>query len=139
MTTTFAFSAYTVDNKTRFLPAQPNAPLNVQVGDFTALVGYDVSNLQNRPGQTIFLTMWWQSIKSTPTDYSVFIHLWDPVQQKLIGNWGGQPVTSAFSVWQGVAGAHFSVAYPTRVWEPGEIIKDEWKLGIPVNTPTGTL
>ncbi len=133
----FRFSLYTVDNAARFKPPQPNVPLNVQIGDFARLVGWEISRLENQRGERVSLTLYWQAIKASDVDYSVYIHLWDATAQKLVGNWGGEPVSGAFSVWQGVPGDHFSVDYHTRLWQDGEYIKDEWLLRIPKDTLPG--
>jgi 4-amino-4-deoxy-L-arabinose transferase-like glycosyltransferase len=131
----FRFSVYAIDDKTRFVAPKPNGPLNVQIGDFAWLSGYDLSTLQNSPGSNIFLTLWWQALQPADLDYSVFIHLWDPRKQAVVGAWGGEPVSGAWSVWQHVQGAHFSVSYHTRLWQPGETIKDEWKIVLPDAPP----
>ncbi len=131
----FRFSVYAVDNGARFKTPKPNGPLNVQVGDFAWLVGYDLSRLDNGPGGAVFLTLWWKALKPADLDYSVYIHLWNPREQTLAGAWGGEPVSGAWSVWANVPGAHFDVPYHTRLWQPGEIIKDEWKIIIPDAPP----
>jgi hypothetical protein len=46
-------------------------------------------------------------------------------------------VEHAFSVWEGVPGEHFNVGYPTRLWQPGEIIKDEWQIRLPQDMQPG--
>lgn len=134
----FRFSIYTINHQARFATPSPNGKLNVTVGDFAFLYGHDLSRLDNIPGQRISLTFWWKALKPAQTDYSVFIHLWDPKHNKLIAAWGGQPVSGAWSVWYGKEGATFSQAYPTRLWQPNEIIKDEWSLQIPLNAPPGS-
>lgn len=134
----FRFSVYTVTNAQRFVEPTPGAPLTVQIGDFAALRGWDIGNLATGPGEAVVLTLWWKALKPADLDYSVFIHLWDAKNQKLIAQWGGQPVEGAWSVWQNVAGAHFNVPYHTRLWQSGEIVKDEWRLVIPKEAPPGS-
>jgi 4-amino-4-deoxy-L-arabinose transferase-like glycosyltransferase len=131
----FRFSVYDVDNKTRFKAPRPNGPINVQIGDFAWLSGYDLSRLDNSPGQAIFLTLWWQALNPADRDYSVYIHLWNPREQKLALTWGGEPVIGAFSVWSRVPGAHFNIPYHTRLWQPGETVKDEWRIVVPDAPP----
>ncbi|HVO42012.1 MAG TPA: glycosyltransferase family 39 protein [Aggregatilineales bacterium] len=134
----FRFSVYTIHNVARFTPPKPNGPLNVKLGDFATLAGYDLSTLIQYPNEALYLTLWWTDIHPATADYSVFIHLWDSKNQRAIAIWGGQPVSGAFSVWHNVPGTHFSVAYPTRLWQPGETIKDEWRVVIPGDAPPGT-
>jgi 4-amino-4-deoxy-L-arabinose transferase-like glycosyltransferase len=131
----FRFSVYDIDNRARFKAPKPNGPINVQVGDFAWLVGYDLSRSDNIPGQAIFLTLWWKVLKPADRDYSVYIHLWNPREQKLALQAGGEPVSGAFSVWDRVPGAHFNVPYHTRLWQPGEFVKDEWKIIVPDAAP----
>ncbi len=134
----FRFSVYTVDNQTRFIPPKPNGPIaGTQIGDFARLVGYDLSNLQIPAGSRFYLTLYWQAIKPSTIDYSVYIHLWDAQAQRLGAVGGGEPVSGAFSVWTGVQGAHFSDPYHTRLWQAGEYIKDEWIVTIPKDTIPG--
>ena len=133
----FRFSVYTVTNAARFLPANPVGPIHAQIGDFAELVGYDLGTIANGRGERVPLTLYWRAIKAASIDYSVYIHLWNPQTQQLGGVWGGEPVAGAFSVWDNVPGTHFSDPYHTRLWQPGETIRDEWMLRIPKDTPPG--
>ncbi|MFN8421728.1 MAG: glycosyltransferase family 39 protein [Anaerolineae bacterium] len=133
----FRFSVYTVHNADRFIVPTPNGADDAEFGDFAHYLGYDLSTLENSAGENIYLTLWWQALKPADLDYSVFIHLWDEKNQRLIQAWGGQPVEGAFSIWQGVPGAQFSIAYRTTLWQTGEVIKDEWKMRIDPNAPAG--
>jgi hypothetical protein len=132
----FRFSVYRVDNAARFKKPTPNGVLGAQIGDFALLSGYDLSTAQTTPGGSAYLTLWWQALRPADLDYSVFVHLWDPTARRLIASWGGEPVSGGWSVWSGVPGEHFSVAYHMRLWQAGETIKDEWKLTIP-DVPPG--
>jgi hypothetical protein len=133
----FRFSVYTVNNSGRFVAPGPNGPLKVKVGDFAWLAGYDLSTLQNYPGENVYLTFWWQALKPADLDYSVYIHLWNPREQKLAATWGGEPVYGAFSLWDRVVGEQFPIGYHTRLWQTGETIRDEWKLTLPKDIPPG--
>ncbi|MEP7289614.1 MAG: glycosyltransferase family 39 protein [Chloroflexota bacterium] len=133
----FRYSVYTFDNKARFATPTPQGQLNVQVGSFATLIGYDLSNLHNIPGQAILLTLEWQAIGPADLDYSVFVHLWDTRENKLVAQWGGEPVFGAWGVWHNVPGAHINIPYHTRLWQAGEGIKDEWWMIMP-QVPPGT-
>ncbi|MCC7446925.1 MAG: glycosyltransferase family 39 protein [Anaerolineae bacterium] len=127
----FRYWIYTIDNRTRFIPPDPNGKLNVQIGDFAWLVGYDLSTLQNHPLQNVYLTFWWQAIKPADLDYSLYIHLWDPRTQQAVGVWGGEPVSGT----QPTKEFLIRVPYHTRLWQPGETVKDEWKIRLPDAPP----
>jgi len=131
----FRYSIYTIDNQQRFNEVKPSGPINVQIGDFAILVGYDLSTLSNSPGEKIFLTLYWKALKPASLDYSVYIHFLNTTTQKLSNAWGGEPVSGAFSVWDKVPGAHFSDPYHTRLWQTGETIRDEWVLRTSPDTP----
>lgn len=53
--------------------ARPEHPLAVDLGRVIRLLGYDLS----QQGRTLRLTLYWQSMARTDTDYTVFIHLQD--------------------------------------------------------------
>jgi hypothetical protein len=133
----FRFSAYVIYNEKRFETPHPNGVTNVQVGGFTTLTGNDLSRLDVSSGDNLYLTLWWQDISPAAVDYSTFIHLWNPATGQAVAIWGGQPMTGAVFIWQNVPGAHFDLAYPTRLWEPHEVIKDEWRIAIPKGIPPG--
>ncbi|MFQ3535562.1 MAG: glycosyltransferase family 39 protein [Aggregatilineales bacterium] len=133
----FRFSAYEVNNVKRFQKPEPNGRLGVQVGDFAYLHGWDLNNLTFGAGQPIHIILWWQALKPADLEYSVFIHLWDESTQRAVMIFGGQPMAGAWQVWFGVPGEHFSQPYPTRLWQPGEIIKDEWRVAVPADVPPG--
>lgn len=132
----FRFSVYTIDNRSRF-KRRENGIIRAQIGDFAELVDMELTSLKLSPGDTLYLTNYWWSLQPAMLDYSIFVHLWDATAQKLVASWGGQPVEGAWSVWKDVPGAHFSVAYPTRLWQVGEVIKDEWRMLIPPEVPPG--
>ncbi|MDW8300784.1 MAG: glycosyltransferase family 39 protein [Anaerolineae bacterium] len=133
----FRFSAYEVNNVKRFQKPEPNGKLGVQVGDFAYLHGWDLNNLVFGVGQPIHIVLWWEALKSADLEYSVFIHLWDEMNQRAVMIFGGQPVAGAWQVWFGVPGEHFSQPYPTRLWQAGEIIMDEWRVPVPEDVPAG--
>ncbi|MCX7838218.1 MAG: hypothetical protein N2559_02005 [Anaerolineae bacterium] len=90
-------------------------PLHARVGDAFALSHYtlDVDRTTNR----VHVTLYWQSVAPSQTDYTVFVHLLDAsgaiVAQRDVPPRDG--------------------TYPTSIWEIGEIIKDEYELQIPAN------
>ncbi len=133
----FRFSAYEVNNVKRFHKPEPNGKLGAQLGDFAYLHGWDLNNLTFSTGQPIHLVLWWEALQAADLEYSVFIHLWDEANQRAVMIFGGQPMEGAWQVWYGVSGEHFTQAYPTRLWQTGEIIKDEWRVPVPEDVPAG--
>ncbi len=134
----FRFSVYTIHDAERFQPPKPNVPLkNVQIGDFARLVGWEITGQEQERGQPTFLTLYWQAIKPSLIDYSVYIHFVNVQTQQAGLVSGGEPVMGAYSLWQNVPGAHFDVPYHTRLWQAGEYIKDELRLRLPPDMPLG--
>ncbi len=85
----------------------PN-PVSVNFGDRMELVGYDLSERQAAPGDTVTLTLYWRGLQRMETNYTVSAQLVDAEQNKAAqdDNWpqGG--------------------AAPTAAWEPGDVIAD---------------
>jgi Dolichyl-phosphate-mannose-protein mannosyltransferase len=133
----FRFSAYRIKNQGRFENPSAEAKLGVTVGDFAYLSDYSLNTLTQYRGEKLFVTLIWKALNNAEKDYSVFVHLWDAQNQKLIGAWGGEPGEGAYTVWQGVPGAHFNVRYHTRLWQKDEYIIDEWVFRIPQEAPAG--
>ncbi len=95
----------------KFPPSRPTAdelsrlqPVNAHFGDAITLLGY-----VSPPGQ---LMLYWQSTQRVEKDYTVFVHLLDAT-----GRVSAQ-----------VDGAPSGGRYPTSIWEPGEIVRDEHAL-----------
>jgi 4-amino-4-deoxy-L-arabinose transferase-like glycosyltransferase len=76
----------------------PSKPLEVRFGETISLIGYDLN--QN-------LTLYWRADGRPPSDYTVFIQLWDGDRQ--VAGFDGPPVQGD---------------YPTSWWEAGETIVD---------------
>lgn len=133
----FRFSVYEVNNANRFKKPEPNGKLGVSFGNIAYLHGWDLNNLTFSAGQPIHIILWWEALRPAEIEYSVFIHLWDATNQRLVMSFGGQPNEGAWQVWYGVPGEHFSQPYPTRLWQTGEIVKDEWRVPVPEDVPSG--
>jgi hypothetical protein len=56
-----------------------NIPHRAEVtfGDALVLLGYDAPAVSARPGDSARITLYWQALKPTDRDYSVFVHLLD--------------------------------------------------------------
>ncbi len=78
------------------------------------LIGYELDKKRVRPGESFFLTLYWQSLAKMQENYSIFIHLYgregEKVAQRDSYPGGG--------------------SYPTSLWQTGDIIKDRYKITI---------
>jgi hypothetical protein len=103
--------------------ANPEHPLNISFGDQINLLGFNLTDdngdpistgdiLTNRKSKTQNLKLIWQTSAIPPADYTVFVHLVDP-DGNLIAQADSPPAKGA---------------YPTSLWDPGEIIVDEHEI-----------
>lgn len=97
-------------------------PAEANMGDNFRLLGYDYEPAQAFPGDTIRMTLYWESLNPTAADYTVFVHLLDEEGQ-LQGQKDSQP--------QGGK-------YPTYLWDQGERIRDDYELTIQPEAPPGS-
>jgi len=63
----------------------------------------------------------WQALQPLPADYQVFVHLLD-ASHTLVSTGDGPPMQGAF---------------PTSLWQAGDVIADEHRLGVTVQEGTG--
>lgn len=84
--------------------AQPQQPVNQSFGNQITLLGYNLTPTGNPP----LLTLYWQATVIPPADYTIFVHLLD-AEGNLAAQFDGPPANGA---------------YPTSLWNPGEIIVD---------------
>jgi hypothetical protein len=97
-------------------------PAEANLGENFRLLGYDYEPAQAFPGDTIHITLYWESLNPTAADYTVFIHLLDEESQ-LRGQKDSQPLGGK---------------YPTYLWDRGERIKDVYELTIQPEAPPGS-
>ncbi len=79
-----------------------------------ALLGYDVSTKSLQPGDTLHLTLYWQSLDPMTTPYTVFTHVVGE-DNDVVGQRDNMPLLDAA---------------PTTCWMPGEIIADPYQIEI---------
>jgi hypothetical protein len=103
-------------------PRRPQfgVPVGVTLGDQVKLLGYDLPVRQARPGETIWLTLYWEALAPMAESYQVFVHLYD-----------GEMRAQA----DGAPGCDL---YPTPRWEPREVVRDPHRVQLPANLPPGT-
>jgi 4-amino-4-deoxy-L-arabinose transferase-like glycosyltransferase len=95
-------------------------PLSANLDDKVRLLGYNMGGAL-QPGSEVHLTLFWQALKAMEEGYTVFIHLADRPGQL----WGQKdnPPVDGF--------------YPTTAWEAGEIVRDQYDVGISPDAPAG--
>ncbi|GIK41266.1 MAG: hypothetical protein BroJett011_50990 [Chloroflexota bacterium] len=101
--------------------AHPQNPLNISFNSQMTLLGFTLTSPIDNSQFTIHnsqLTLFWRADSPPSADYTVFIHLLDPLGN-LIAQFDSPPAGGA---------------YPTSLWDPGEIIADEHRLQ---NLPPG--
>ncbi len=95
--------------------------LHLTFNDQAELVGYALPHTRVAPGDTLPLTIFWRARESLNEDFSVYVRLFD-AEDKIITRWDAFPGRGL---------------YPTRVWQPGEIVTDEYRLPIPLDARAG--
>ncbi|MBI2845728.1 MAG: glycosyltransferase family 39 protein [Chloroflexi bacterium] len=95
--------------------------LDLRLGDSLQLAGY---TLQEEgpilsPGETLPLTLFWKALRPVEESYHVFVHLQDQ-EGRIVVQQDNPPQEGK---------------YPTNLWATGELIRDEYRLIIPPDTP----
>ena len=103
---------------------QQSDGLDMQLGDLFSIAGWSlgvrgVNDGVASPGDTVLVTLHWQTLQPTDADYHIFCHL---RKEALIAQWDGRPQRGE---------------YPTYRWLQGEEVIDSYILNIPSNAPTG--
>jgi hypothetical protein len=80
-------------------------------GDRMKLLGYDLSQRESR----LEMTLYWQATGPMSTDWTVFVHLYDPSSEEILTQWDARPLSGA---------------YPTSWWREGEVIADKIALDL---------
>jgi hypothetical protein len=99
----------------------PIHPRQVALAGMMRLVGYDQSPSSARPGEQLSITLYWQPQSEVATDYTSYVHLVDET---------GRGITQS----DHLPGGEY---YPTSLWRPGEVLRDNHVLTIPENVEPG--
>jgi hypothetical protein len=99
----------------------PQERLEASLGNSVRLLGYDLEPADAHAGDTLHLTLYWQSSAPMDTSYTVFVHLLDR---------RGQIQAQSDST----PGAG---ALPTTSWAQGEIIADTHEIPLPPHLASG--
>jgi len=112
-----------VNGRERSFDVPPIArPLALQLGDSVKLLGYDLETEEARPGGRLFLTIYWQGLRTMDTSYTVFAHLLDS-EGTIRGQRDGVPGQGTL---------------PTTSWVEDEVIVDTYEIPIAPDAPPGT-
>jgi hypothetical protein len=95
----------------------------VQLGDHVDLLGYGLSSNQVTAGDTLTVTLFWQSDGRIVEDYHVFVHLLS-ADGDMVAQQDGVPVRSTRPTWS---------------WRDTEVLQDEYALVIDDDLPASTL
>jgi hypothetical protein len=102
----------------------PQYPRADNLGNLVTLQGYDLS----LEPEALNLTLYWHCDAPLPIDYTTFVHVRDTT-----GQITGQPGTVVAQMDRPPADG----AYPTSVWDPGEIVRDSVQVPVPSEVPQG--
>jgi hypothetical protein len=108
--------------------AQPTVQREVRatLGENTHLIGYTLDRAEIAPGQTLLLTLRWQTSAPITNNYTVFAHVIGALN----------PATQS-PVWAQMDGEPAGGSRPTTSWRVGETIEDRRGLRIPIDAPPG--
>lgn len=90
----------------------PGQPFDGQL----RLIGYDLPHDTVTPGQSLPVTLYWQSLSPVDEDYSVFVHL------------SGDPELPPIAQWDALLGGP---TFPTSVWRTDEIVITHFAVPVP--------
>ncbi len=91
-------------------------------GERMELLGYDLGKQATQPGTTVALRLYWQASAAMSDDHTTFVHM---------VNKEGQLVAQCDV--QAADGA-----YPTSIWDVGEIVTTDCVLTLPSSLPAGS-
>ncbi len=97
---------------------QPPIARQANLGNQMELRGYGLQ----REGDSLTVTLYWQSLAVMPLDYTVFVHLLDS-EGRLVAQHDAAP-------W-------WEAPIPTSTWRPGEQLLDRHPLNLPPDLPPG--
>lgn len=107
------------------LPAPRDAeimhPANLVLGSVVRWRGHDLEPAQPRAGEVLELGLYWQPVERIDRDWTTFVHLLDEQGNRLaqIDRVPGNEI------------------YPPTLWEPGQLIVDQYELSLPDDLPAG--
>lgn len=104
-----------------FQPPRVENPLQATLGQVVRLHGYRLRPNDPRPGQTLYVTLYWQAVAPMETSYTVFVHLLDSSGQ-VRAQHDGVPVYGG---------------RPTNRWLPNQVQVDVHEIVVPADLAPG--
>ncbi len=95
--------------------------VDVDLGDFATVLGYDLAGGLVAPSQVIDLTLYWRARAETAQSYKLFVHALD-AEGRIVAQVDSVPVSGR---------------RPTTGWLPGEVIADRYAMALPGDLPAG--
>jgi hypothetical protein len=86
------------------------------------LLGYAMPGTSLRAGGEMPLALYWEAEEVMDSNYLVHLQMVDE-KGEVWYRWRGHPAAGA---------------YPTRAWDPGDVVRDEYTLRLPAHAPGGT-
>ena len=102
------------------LPAAAQ-PIGESLADLVTLAAYELDTAVLQPGQSFNLTLYWQPEQVLAAGFTTFVQLIGP---------DGRPITQRDQI-------PANGSRPTSGWVPGELIRDDFTLTLPSDTPPG--
>jgi hypothetical protein len=96
----------------------PQHPRAEGLGDVITLLGYDLI----QKSDVLTLTLYWRCDAPPSTDYTTFVHVRD-TRGSIVAQMDRPPADGA---------------YPTSLWDPGEVIRDSIQVPLLPKIPPGT-
>jgi hypothetical protein len=103
------------------VPDEIQQPLQVNLADKVAFLGYDLDKVTVKPGGTLHLTLYWQALAEMETSYTVFTHLLN-AEGHVKGQQDSVPCSGTC---------------PTTSWLEREVITDEYEIAVDPDAPVG--
>lgn len=91
------------------------------------LLGCDPPPEPARPGDTLTVRLYWRALAPMQQGYTAFVHLLGTTDNPATGN----------SLWAQDDHQPGQGTYPTYRWFAGEIVRDEFRLAVPPDAPSG--
>jgi mannosyltransferase len=116
-----ALLLFSVADCTQGVQIGPSHPLRAEFGGQMRLLGYDLGITKATPSMTLYLTLYWEAIDKTVTNYTTLAQLLGPDGH--------------------IYGQHDRLtgddAYPTSHWQQGIVVRNEHTLIVVPDAPPG--